>query len=286
MSIEQVIESASQIEGIRVRASERMSRHTPLRVGGATDIWMVVDDVTALKSVLTVIRRAKLPWRLHWPFEDWLVQDEGLDGVTIRPGSGFEWCEQAENHVRIGPATPWGALSSLPDGWWSSLSHWPGTPGGLFAAGEEVWIAGICATVKWLKGRQVFEVDVQPGESPPSLPPGAILLEVELRPGLQTVREGRYHPPHSGTLFRDPKGPSLDRSAGVTLANSGLLGTRLKNWQVSPVEPGVIVHSADGESRDLLMLLAGIRERVKKVRGAPLETRLPILGRRRRPLSL
>jgi UDP-N-acetylmuramate dehydrogenase len=283
MSIEQVIEATSVLPGVQVRASERMARHTPLRIGGATDIWMVVDDLETMKKVLGVVRSARLPWRLHWPFEDWLVQDEGLDGVTIRPGKGFEWCSRTEHHVRLGPACPWAALSGLGDGWWSSLAHWPGTPGGLFASGEEVWIAGICARVKWLKGRSIYEVVVQPGESPPSIPVGAILLEVELRPGLQTVREGRYHPPHSGTLFRDPPGPSLDRSAGVALEHSGLLGTRLKSWRLSQVEPGTVIHTEEGSSRELLMLLNGIRERVKKTRGAPLETRLPVLGRRRRP---
>ena len=282
MSIEEVIETVSAIPGVRVRASERMSRHTPLRIGGATDIWIVTENIEALQATLGPVRQSKLSWRLHWPFEDWIVQEEGLDGITIRPGSGFEWCAKTEHHVQLGPACPWAALSSLGEGWWSSLTHWPGTPGGLFAAGEEVWIAGICARVKWLKGKRIFEVTVEPGESPPSLPSGAVLLEVELRPGLQTMRDGRYHPPHSGTLFRDPPGPSLDRSAGVALSNSGLLGTRLKTWLVSDIEPGTVVHVEEGGTRELLMLINGIRERVKKVRGAPLETRLPVLGRRRR----
>ena len=188
MSIENAITAVSAIPGATVRTSEMMTRHTPLRIGGAADIWVVVDDLPSLKQILTELRQHKLPWRLHWPFEDWLVQEEGLDGVTIRPGQGFEWCAKADNHIRVGPACPWAALSCLGDGWWTSLSNWPGTPGGLFASGEEAWVAGICARVKWLKGRRTFDVEVQPGESPPSLPPGAVLLEVELRPGLQTIR--------------------------------------------------------------------------------------------------
>ena len=285
MSVEKAVEAVRQIPGATVRTSEMMSRHTPLRIGGASDLWIHVDDLPALKAVLSQIRKLKLPWRIHWPFEDWLVQEEGLDGATIRPGFGFEWCKHDQGHVRIGPACPWAALAGLGGGWWNALSHWPGTPGGLFAAGEEVWIAGICARVKWLKGRQIMDIEVQPGESPPSMPSGAILLEVELRPGLQTVREGRLHPPHAGTLFRDPPGPSLDRSAGVALKNSGLLGTRLKNWRLSEIEPGTIIHTEEGGSKELLMLLSGLRERVKKSRGAPLETRIPVLGRRRRPHS-
>ena len=53
MSIEQAIEAVSQIAGTTVRTSEMMSRHTPLRIGGATDLWIHVDDLTALKSVLS-----------------------------------------------------------------------------------------------------------------------------------------------------------------------------------------------------------------------------------------
>ena len=75
-------EKLAQIEGVHIHEHHHLFMHTPLRVGGPVEAWVRCNSVSALRAAMPIVR--KQSWRLHWPFEDWLVKDGGLNGIVIR----------------------------------------------------------------------------------------------------------------------------------------------------------------------------------------------------------
>ncbi|NOY24707.1 MAG: hypothetical protein GXP62_02445 [Oligoflexia bacterium] len=81
------------------------------------------------------------------------------------------------------------------------------------------------------------------------------------------------HPPPGG-LFADD-GPLR---AGPQVAATGLLGTRLRSWRLSAVEPGTLVNTGGGDCASALLLAKSAAELARRRRGAVLDIRLPLVG--------
>ncbi|MFT4977971.1 MAG: UDP-N-acetylmuramate dehydrogenase [Myxococcota bacterium] len=273
MPLEELHAALAQTSGVSVRAGELLSGHTPLRVGGPADLWAEVEDAEALNEVLRLARKSKVSWRVHWPLEDCLVRDAGFRGLIIRPGVGFEGAgRRGEGRVWLGAASPWAALTPLT---LLTLTRWPGTVGGLFAAGEQDRLKGLGLTLRWQKGRRGIVHQVAPGEDVPSLKPTEILTELELDEEMPKRRRLKP-PPGPGRIFSTPK--STD--AGELLLRAGVCGARLRDWRLTPAEPGTVVHTGTGSCRDIMLLVRGVTERVQRARGVKLSLRIPVFGER------
>lgn len=274
-------EELEALPDVAVREREPMARHTPLRVGGPADLFVVVPDVASLKEVKRLARKDRCRTMLHWPFQDVIVKDGGLRGMVIRPGAGFETLARPDrDSVVLGAATPFAALEGLGPGWWSAMATWPGTPGGAFHGGEQEHLNGMVSRIRWLRGRSVESHDVAVHDPLPAMPDTAILVDITLRPGLLSSRAlGRVGPAPTGLLFSDPPvARGGGRSAGEILDDARLLGTRLRAWRLASEAPGRVVNQGEGTARDLLMLAKGVAARAEQVLGLPLEVRLPIVG--------
>lgn len=272
-----------EISGLRVRPGEPMAAHVPLRVGGAAELWAVAEHADALRDCIRAARRNKVRWRLHWPLQDWVVRDGHLGGLTIRPGRGFEGIERlAPDRIRIGAATPWSAVAGLGEGWWAELVRWPGTPGGLFSDGEQDRIHGMCMGVRWLTGRGISEIEIEPGERPPPLPSTGILLSVDVAPGL-LIFDGVDGPlpPRPGRLFADPEVAGRVRPAEPLLRDADVPGARLRAWRMTEHEPGTVVNLGGGTARDLHLFAQAVSTQVEKSRGIKLSIRIPVVGQDR-----
>jgi len=220
MALDELHRQLEARPGVHVRAAEPMSRHTPLRVGGHVGLWIVVDSLVDLKDTLRATRKHKIPWRIHWPFQDWLVRDAGFSGAIIRMGREFETVTVSDQTIRIGAASPWSALGHITT---IPIGRWPGTPGGLFGQGEQHRLKGLSMTLRWLRGRQIIDQTVNAESPPPALKRTEVLLDMTL-----TKRMRRFvrlkSPSRTGQLFSAPKG----MQAAQVLSDSGLCGTRLK----------------------------------------------------------
>lgn len=273
-----VVACLGALPGVWARTEEPMARHTPLRAGGPAEVWAVVADPGALIEVLHLARRHGVSWRVHWPLSDGLVRDGGQRGLVIRPGRGFEGMHLDGEALVLGSAAAWAGVRGLPgDGWWSPLAAWPGTVGGLMESADRSWIAGSCVRLRWARGRSVEEVAVPAGSAPPEVPSSAVLMEVTLRPPLRVPRRlARARPPTPGTLFADPDLPG--QTSGAVLGRAGIPGTRLRQWRLSAVEPGTVVHLGGGCVADLLLLAKGVADRVDRCRAVSLDLRIPLSG--------
>ena len=85
-----------------------MHQHTPLRVGGPVEAWVRCTSVGA-RTAMPLIR--KQSWRIHWPFEDWLVKDGGLAGIVLRLEGDFEAVRSIQHGIELGTAALWSSLS-------------------------------------------------------------------------------------------------------------------------------------------------------------------------------
>ncbi|MDP6931584.1 MAG: hypothetical protein QGG40_01650 [Myxococcota bacterium] len=275
MPVPELCEALADHSDVHLRTEEPMHRHTPLRVGGPAQAWIHVDTHDALLAVLRCCRKERIPWRIHWPFSDWLVRDGGIKGVVIRPGSGFEGVRHDEEGSHIGAATPWAALGGpeSPSARWP-MARWPGSVGGLFDRGAQSVLEGRCIRLKWLAGRGVETIEVSPAAPLPEIPRTAVLLEMTLRPPLPRIVSSHRSPPSPGSVFFSPDGD--DPHALVSRAQ--LRGTRLRSWRLSPVSPATLVQLGGGSCRDALLLARGIQTQVLKHRGVRLEVGIPVVG--------
>lgn len=269
-------EGLAQVPDLALRESEPMSRHTPLRVGGPVEAWVLADTVDALRAAIKEARSRKLNWKVHWPFEDWLVQDGPWPAMVIRPGQAFEGIARLdEDLLRIGAATPWAALSALgPKGWWSDMIGWPGCPGATLSLGEAAALWPRVRQIRLIRGRGVDNLVLDPEADPPSWPPSTVPVDLELGPARRLHRRPRVGPRPPGTLFKDPD----HALAGEILERARLGGTRLRAWRLSEVEPATLVNLGGGSCHDALLLAKGLQARIDRARGVQLSLRPPVHG--------
>lgn len=262
------------LPGLLVRAEEPMAKHTPLRVGGPVELWVEATDQQALQRLLQEAKAAGGKWRVHWPFGDWLVRDGGLRGTVIRLGHAFESISVDEEAVTMGSAALWSALpETLQGGVWDAIRSWPGTVGGLFEQGDVTQLSGICTQVEVMRSQGPVILNWAQEGPPPKVGDTSVLSRITLR-RVSAARSWLTRPMPVGHLFQEV----ADSSVAKELTRSGVVGTRLRRWRLSPTAPGAVVHLGGGSFADLQMLVKGVRMRVEKTRGVTLQTRIPVLG--------
>ena len=251
-----------------------MAKHTPLRLGGPVELWVEAQDEDALQHLLKEAKGAGGKWRVHWPFGDWLVRDGGLRGTVIRLGHGFETIAIDDDTVTLGAATLWSALPvDLHGGLWDAIRSWPGTVGGFFEQGDLSQLNGLCTQVKVMRTQGATTLSWAAEGPPPKVGETSVLCSITLR-RVSAARSWLTQPTPAGQLFQDV----VDSSVARELTRSGVIGTRLRRWRLSPTAPGTVVQLGGGTFSDLQMLIKGIRMRVEKTRGVSLQTRIPVLG--------
>ena len=274
MAATDLIERIHNEDGLLVRPEEPLSQHVPLRVGGPAELWVEADNEESLIRLMAHARSAGGRWRIHSPFSDWLVRDGGLKGTVIRLGRGFEEIQVNDEAIILGAAALWSGIPlSIEGGLWDAIRRWPGSVGGLFEQGSAAELTGLATHIEVLRGGRIQTIQWPYDGPPPLLGDSSVLVRVHIRRAL-SARQWRNGPTKTGALFQDPK----DSKAAKELQRAGVLGTRLRRWRLSPIEPGTIVHLGGGTFKDLQMLVKGLRMRVEKTRGLTLETRIPVLG--------
>ena len=281
MGAAELSDALSGVPNLILRSQEPLSGHTPLRVGGPAELWVEASSIDALESFTAAARSTNTRWRLHWPFSDWLVRDGGLQGAVLRLAGEFERIDVSEDTITVGSAALWAGLPSVIEGGlWDAIRKWPGSVGGLIHTSPDQQLSELVTSLRVLRGGRIVELDWINGQPPPKLGDSTILLSLTLRRAAAS-RTWLTAPPAPGTLFEDIENATV----GKELRRAGVLGTRLRNWRLSTIEPGTIVHLGSGSFSDLSMLIKGVKVRVEKTRGVKLEPRIPILGSNRKPHS-
>ena len=285
----------------QVLKDEPMSRHTTFRIGGPAERFIVPRDAQALRQTVRFCRAQGVPLLPLGNGSNLLVPDEGIrgavvhldealggirledDGVTVVCGAGVRLekvCLFARDHALTGLEFAYGI---------------PGSAGGAAymnagAYGGEV--RDVLAFVRHLDEKG--EPGAFSGGDPafgyrrsPYTGGKYVITEVAFRlaPGDREQIAARMEElmgrrrakqplemPSAGSVFKRPEG----YYAGTLIDQCGLKGLRFGGAMVSVKHAGFIVNAGGATCRDVLELIARIKEEVYRQAGVKLESEVRV----------
>lgn len=289
------------LSGVRgeIIPDEPLARHTSLKVGGPADLFVTPADTADLKTLLTTLRAAGMPWLIVGGGYNLLVRDGGFRGAAIslqRMGrvelvvEGLVEAEAGATNRQLVNFCRDNALTGL-----EFLCGIPGTVGGALrmnagAHGGE--ILDHLETLVTLQGGRVTETAGK------SLSRGYRFLELEEdeiilagrfrlaqgdRAGIaqaidtylaHRVGSQKVGLPNAGSFFKNPPGGQAWR----LIDEAGFRGYRVGGAQVSTVHTNFLVNAGGATATDFLLLADAIKTRVQGMAGVVLEEEVRIVG--------
>jgi UDP-N-acetylenolpyruvoylglucosamine reductase len=286
--------------GSTVRAGERMSRRTTLRVGGPADLFVEPDSEQDLARVLAFCQSRQIPFFVLGRGSNLLVMDSGFRGAVIslsRPGfSSVEICEckmccgagarlkiiavTAKQHSLSGLEF----LEGIPGSLGGALRMNAGAMGGaIFDVVESVRIMSPDGALRKWTPSELKPVYRNCEVLQAHIALSAVLLcrpgrreEIEERMSSFSQKRWKSQPaaPSAGCMFKNPS----DIPAGKLIDELGLKGFKVGGAAVSSEHGNFIVNDGAATARDILDLIAEIRRRARVERGVELETEVQIIG--------
>jgi len=291
--VAQRVLAALEGDGAAVLAGEELALHTTLRVGGAAEALVTVEDEASLLRTVKVVRQHDLPLVVLGRGSNVLFGDEGWPGVVLRLGPGFRGIEISGTTVRAGASEPMPSVAlrtaqaSLSGFAWGAAV--PGSMGGgvrmnAGAHGADMSDALVSASVldiadgvieEWENDRLAF------GYRRSALLATSVVTSVtlELEVGerevvlaeIDAIRRWRrdHQPlnrPSCGSVFTNPPGAS----AGELIERVGLKGARIGGAEISTLHANFIVTTAGARSADVEALIELASDRVRSELGIEL----------------
>jgi hypothetical protein len=280
-----------------VLSKESISRHVPLRCGGTCLFWVEIFDADELQKILRFLRKVKIKYRVHHPFEDWLVHNTGFEGIILRLRGEFESVTEVEERknsdqetiyrsgLRLGVSTLWCQIENDP--WKDIFGTWTGSVGCILRGGQNICLRGWEYTLEIYKGKKVVYEYFDKKTPLRNFSTTEIVTHVILHRAPKR-KQAISKPLRNGELFLKKQGKSLQQKrCGELLEVQDLYGTRLRGWNVEYYS-GLISHvpymKDSGTSThlhaatDLLELFKGIRDKVQRRMGIEIMLAVKIIG--------
>jgi UDP-N-acetylmuramate dehydrogenase len=283
-----------------VRASEPMSRHTSLRIGGPADIFVTCDTVTGLSDALEVLAEEEVPFITVGKGTNLLVADAGIRGAVLLLGKEFKRHACEDGHIRAGAACVLAYV--VQDAFSRGLGGLefavgvPGTVGGALAmnaGSRDAWIGSVTESVTlFVPGEGLVRVrgdEVAWGYRTSGLIGRGVIVEGVLRlapadpDGIRLEMERSLRrrkntqplgTPSAGSAFKNPEADS----AGRLIEAAGLKGMRLGGARVSEVHANFIVNEGGATAADVVGLMSKVRTTVRDMYGIELQPEVRFLG--------
>jgi UDP-N-acetylenolpyruvoylglucosamine reductase len=263
-------------EGVVVRVNEPMAKHSPWRVGGPCDAYVVVHRREALGDALTGLRDAGWSRTLVGAGTRTVFRDPGVAGAVLRLGVAFGRVAEHGEGWSIGAATPLAVLAALPGApaAWRPLRRAPGSLGASIVLddGWEPWVDGVCAHARGAERWTELSEFKARGAN-------AVVVEVRLR---RAPREAGAHGPALGlptSWFSPGKGAAKPGELRRLLRKAALADVRLREVVLPAVSPELLVNLGGSTARDLSLLHRSAIERVHQVAGIELGDRMRWVGK-------
>jgi len=282
-----------------VRENEPMSAHTTWRVGGPADLFIVPADREDLGTALDLLNQANCPWMVVGRGSNLLVKDGGIRGAVLCLGSLDRVTFLPEAKVVAEAGIPLMRLIRLCAekglGGLEAMAGIPGTLGGAVAmnagaGGQELSDVVEAITLTGLAGEQTLpaaELDFAYRRC--RLPERSLVVDaaLQLRPddpeALGAViaerithrrQAHRVGGPNAGSVFKNPPGGQAWRLIDAV----GMRGAVSGGARVSEQHANFIVNAGGAKAKDILDLIARIRDAVRKDSGIDLEPEVRIVG--------
>lgn len=287
--------------GGTLKLYEPMSRHTTFLIGGPAQFWIEPRTEAAFAAVVRLLRSAAIPIRVIGRGSNLLVKDGGIRGAVIHPAKGeFEDVRvHSEDtlYAAVGARLKKIASAARTAGL-GGFEWMEGIPGNLGGAVRMNAGAMRTETFDQVVSIRFLDLDGQIKEKPVSeishhyrnVPEfeeryilGAYLRGAKadlasIDSGLEESRQKRRTSQpvgaSAGCIFKNPE----VCGAGKLVDDLGLKGRGVGNAIVSTVHGNFIVNQGGATARDVLDLIAEIKEVALRERGVQLETEVQIVG--------
>ncbi len=277
MTLEALREVLDEVPDLVVRPTEPLGRHNLLRVGGPVELWLVAETETAARAAAVACQRAGVKVRsVHGAH--WLARDEGVTGACLVFGDAAWGLGRVDGGLEVGARHPVAALAAASARLGlSGLETLGGRPGTVAEALFEGRLRDVVDRIRVLRGTRVSWL------GPDQLRENHHLLRVRLHLEVEDPEVVRSRT-RLATLAA-PGGPAqamvdpVRQSAAGLILDTGLSGVRLRAVRVGRAEPNSLINLGGASARDVALVLAMIRDRVKLQTGIELRPHPPHLGR-------
>ncbi len=278
-----------------------MAEYTSLKIGGPADVMAFPQDEGDLKDLIAFAESKGFPFFILGAGTNLLVRDGGIRGIIINMCEGFKealWQDDGKAVAGAGMKLS-DLLTQCKDKGLSGLEFAAGIPGTIGGAvtmnagayGGEMKDVVEGVEVIGRKGQKTFIPANEIGFAyrRTELPKGAIVIRAhmgfkkaepeEIKEKIKGFRERRKTAgsvtfPNAGSIFKNPEG----NFAGKLIEEAGLKGERAGEAEVSEAHANYIVNKGRARAKDVLSLMALIRDRVYSRTGVVLEPEIKVVG--------
>ena len=284
--------------GVELRPAARLSDLTSLGIGGTTDLLRITKH-ESIPGLLNLLDANHIPHKFLGGGSNLLVDDGELPWVVLQlaspePGVVLEGnLARVEAAADLGRTVTFCAKHDL--GGMEGLIGVPGTVGGALrmnAGAYGMQIGSYVREVKLyraatgeietLRGHQI-SFEYRHTSFAPDDMMLAVILELPSKPyneilkGIRICNEKRRSSQplgqkSAGCIFKNPPGAS----AGRMIDELGLKGLSVGDAQVSDRHANFFVNTSRASAKDMLALIADVRERVQKAYGVGLENEVVV----------
>ena len=299
----EIIEKFCKDRGIEYLKDEPMKNHTSFKIGGACDMYIVINTVNDLKLLLALAKNENIPYMIIGNGSNLLVHDKGLEGLVIRlkgdftdikksddvriiAGSGAKLadvCIFARNNELSGLEFAYGIPGSAGGGVYMNAGAYDGEMKNVV---ESVVYLNSAGNICQYKGD---ELDFSYRNSVFKRTDDIILfVTYRLIPGRyedisskmndfmdrrRTKQPLEY--PSAGSVFKRPEG----NYAGALIQQCGLKGMSIGGAEVSEKHSGFIINTGNATCDDVLSLVDYVQKTVKEKTGYYLEREIIDIGK-------
>lgn len=284
-----------------VRLYEPMSLHTTIRIGGPAQYWFEPRTVSGMQALVKYLRANAIPIRVIGRGSNLLVRDGGIRGAVIHPAKGeFEEVLVQGNFITAGAGARFKKIASAARaaglGGFEWMEGIPGNLGGCLrmnAGAMGVQTFDQVVSVRYLdangdlKEKSKHEIKAHYRNVPEFEQHFAVSAVLEGRPAEMASIDAKLAASHQKRRDSQPiaasagcvfKNPTAETPAGMLVDQLGYKGKSRGAAEVSAVHGNFIVNTGGARARDMLDLIADIKQAALQERGIALETEVQIIG--------
>ncbi len=281
------------------RLYEPMSRHTTFLIGGPAQFWVEPRNEASFAEVVRYLRSASVPIRVIGRGSNLLVKDGGIRGAVVHPKGDFENVTVSGSEITAGAGARLKKIASAARnagiGGFEWMEGIPGNLGGAIrmnagAMGSETFDQIV--SVRFIdidgaiKEKTLAEITHYYRSVPEFEERYVVSAVLKGFPALQTEIDAKLAASHHKRRTTQPVGASAGCTfknpeacgAGKLIDELGLKGCGVGNAVVSDVHGNFIVNQGGATSREVLDLIAQIKETSMQERGVTLEMEVKIIG--------
>lgn len=301
MNKSETIFNLAEILGCEARKYEPMSKHTSFKIGGNADVYIKVNNLSKLSTILKECQASDVDYMILGNGSNLLVSDEGIRGAVIRLDGDFRkitllddttifcgagatlayLCKFALNCGLSGLEFAWGIPGTVGGAVFMNAGAYDGEMKDVVHSVSHISPSGEIGRTE--KENMNFGYRTSVYRSNNMIITGVTLKlkkgnpdEIRAKMDDYMSRRSTKQPleyPSAGSVFKRPEG----NFAGALIEQCGLKGKTCGGAQVSEKHAGFIINKSNATSKDVIDLIGEIQKTVSEKTGYSLECELIIL---------